>query len=225
MSLRALGLLARIGAMAWLGVFAIASSAAAEPACVVSTHALPAATIAGFVRDPGRILRDHPEGGARLIALVRNLVISDAATLPAVIELLSSDGIKKEQKAAIGTGLAHAAKICVRINEAYAARIQEFILLAQDQDVIFAYAAAAGDLTTSSIGLVGTVGAGGRDLGGIGGGRGNLIGVSATLGSAEAGRFVHPLGSTSLGSGTRGSDNKGLEIIPRNRTISNSVSP
>jgi hypothetical protein len=69
----------------------------------------------------------------------------------------------KDQKSAIGAGLAQAAKIVVRTNPGFATEIQQAILNTKDQDVVLAFAAGAGDRPIGAAG--GGAGAGGASGG------------------------------------------------------------
>jgi hypothetical protein len=86
-------------------------------------QALPAQTIKEFLSDPNSLLTQFPDGGAQMIARVRDLAASDPATLDPIIALLASSNGK--QATSIGTGLGQVALMAVRTDQAYAASIQE----------------------------------------------------------------------------------------------------
>src|ERR1700732_1003595 len=81
----------------------VTASGFADAACYSSQQALPPKTIAQFTSHSTQLLSDYPIGGGRMISLVRDLVASDPATLPLVLDL-SANG-NPDQINAIGTGL------------------------------------------------------------------------------------------------------------------------
>jgi hypothetical protein len=118
--------------------------------------------------DQKSILQPYPNGGPALVAQIRDLVVASKDTLGPVISLLSD--ANKDQKNAIAAGLAQAAKIVVGSrDQAYATQIQQAILDTRDQDVVLAYAGAAGDQP------IGAGGGGGAASGGASGGQTNPI--------------------------------------------------
>ena len=103
-------------------------------------------------------MQSYPAGGPELVAQIRDLVVANKDTLGPVINLLA--GANKDQKNAIAAGLAQAAKVVVgKRDQAYATQIQQAILDTKDQDVVLAYAGAAGD---QPIGAAGGGGGGQR---------------------------------------------------------------
>jgi hypothetical protein len=97
---------------------------------------------AAFLNDPPQIIRENPRGGAQLVAEVRDLALSDPATLQPILGLLPE--ANKGQKAAIAAGLAWAARVSTRSNPDYANKIQQAVAQTKDQDFILAYTAAMG---------------------------------------------------------------------------------
>ena len=171
--------------------------------------------MAQFLSNPGDLLAKSPNGGAELVSSVRDLVSGDSATLQPIINLIAN--ANKEQKAAIGAGLAQAAKIVVRTNPGLATEIQQAILNTKDQDVVLAFAAGAGDRP------IGAGGGGGG--GGAGGGQTNPLqfGSGGTGGAQQIGGngtntnpFTYTSGVTGLGN-TFTNNTSG--------TVSSSVSP
>jgi hypothetical protein len=131
----------------------------AQAACYGPQQVLSAQTVSAFLSNPAQMLQD-PDGGARMIGQIRDLAASDPATLDPIIGLLAN--ANKGQKTAIGSGLAQAARICVRTDQLYAGRIQDAVAQTKDQDVILAYAAITGEQPTAAVGG----GAGGGAVGG-----------------------------------------------------------
>lgn len=119
--------------------------------------------ISQFLKSPSDLLTQSPNGGPQLVSSVRDLVASDPATLQPILNLLAN--ANKNQKSAIGAGLAQAAKIVVRSNPGLATEIQQAILNTKDQDVVLAFAAGAGDRPIGATGG-GGAGAGGGASGG-----------------------------------------------------------
>ena len=83
-----------------------------------------------FLADPAALLVEHPHGGALLIARVRDLSASDPATLDALVGLLP--GANPNQATAIGIGLGQTAMAVVKTDQAYAGRIQQAIVGADE---------------------------------------------------------------------------------------------
>jgi hypothetical protein len=130
-----------------------------QSACFGPQQQLPAATVSAFVNNPGQLLGQFPDGGGQMIGQIRDLAASDPATLPSITQLVAN--ATPAQKAAIGSGLAQAARVCVRTDQASTALIQQAAAQTGDQIVITAYAAVTGE----------------RPLGGLGGGAGALGGA------------------------------------------------
>jgi hypothetical protein len=96
--------------------------------------------VAAFLTDPPEILRESPKGGVRLMVDVRELVLADPTTLQSILALVPQ--ANKAQNAAIGAGLAQAARVSARTRPGYAKEIQQAVMHTQDQDLILAYDAA-----------------------------------------------------------------------------------
>jgi catechol 2,3-dioxygenase-like lactoylglutathione lyase family enzyme len=94
-----------------------------------------------FLADPDQILLENPDGGARLAVEVRDLALSDPTTLQSILGLLPK--ASKAQKAAIGAGLAQAARVSARSNPGYAKEIQQAVVRTKDGELIEAYDATA----------------------------------------------------------------------------------
>ncbi|MHC2253915.1 hypothetical protein [Bradyrhizobium embrapense] len=143
----------------------LALCVAAQAPTPASAQRSPQAT-AQFLSNPAELLAKNPSGGAELVSSVRDLVSGDPATLQPIINLIAN--ANKDQKAAIGAGLAQAAKVIVRTNPGLATEIQQAILNTKDQDVVLAFAAGAGDRPIGAAG-------GGGGGGGAGGGQTNPL--------------------------------------------------
>jgi hypothetical protein len=129
-------------------VLGIAIGNAASAACYPAGSKLANAQIDAFVKNPGALLAAYEYGGGGLVAAVRDLVASDSATLPVVIQLLKS--ANPQQRASIGTGLGFAAQICLVPEQAYAGQIQAALAETADTVALTAFVATAGQTTGTS---------------------------------------------------------------------------
>lgn len=161
--------------------------------------------VASFKANPQQFLSQYPNGGPEMISRAREFAVTDPTVLDALIGLLAN--ANKDQKAAIAAGLGQAARIVVRTDQAYATRIAQAIANTKDQDVVLAYAAAAGD-----VGVAAT-GGGGAGSAGASGGQTNSISAGATGGgslegingsSTNTGPFSFTSSVSGIGSSTTG---------------------
>lgn len=143
-----------------------------EAACYSEDAQLSPKVVADFTSDPGRILQQFPGGGGEMISRVRDLAASNPTTLSAILGLIPK--ANKEQKAAFGSALAQAARICLKPDQAYANQIQQAIVETNDQELIVAYSAASGDSPIAAVGPAGVATGGGL------GGQSGPSGVSGT---------------------------------------------
>jgi hypothetical protein len=137
-----LNIVSGVGAMRFFQVFfwlalgaPVAVSAVALPqpasaAVYTAAQALPAQTIQDFLGKPSALLDQYPDGGAEMIAKVRDLTASDPATLNPIIGLLANANFK--QASAIGTGLGQTALMAVKTDQAYANAIQQALVAANN---------------------------------------------------------------------------------------------
>ena len=171
-----------------------------------------------FLQDPARLLAQNPAGGGNLVAAIRDIAVADRATLQPILNLLPN--ATKEQKTAIGSGLAQAARIVVRTNQAYATEIQESIAKTKDQEVVLAYAATAGDQP------IGAAGAGAGAGGGSGGQVSSLLTGFRGGGGLEAigGNGVNT-GQFTISSSVSGTSGTTTSSFTTSSTISSAVSP
>jgi hypothetical protein len=93
----------------------------AQAACYPPQSQLPQNQIQSFLKDPAGLLAGNPTPDSLSIS-VRDLVESDNAALPAVIQMLKS--ANPTQQAATGIGLAYAARACLAVDQAFAGEIQ-----------------------------------------------------------------------------------------------------
>lgn len=161
---------------------AFAQTAAATPApaapstpaasvtggCFVAPAALSAADVSAFLSAPDALLTNFPSAGLPLANRVRSLAGTSADTLPAMIGLLPR--ANPSQVAAIGAGLARAARACAAINPEYAARIQDAVAGTNNSAFETAFLGATSETQTAALGAAGAAGAGAPGASAIGGG-------------------------------------------------------
>lgn len=170
--------------------------------------------MAAFTAEAGKILQEFPEGGGQMIARIRDLLASDSATLPLVIGLLPN--ANSEQKSAIGTAFAQAARICIKPDQAYAAQLQQAVVQTNDQTLMVAYSAAAGDQPIAATAIAGVA------LGGLGGGVGGANGATGN-GFGNTGTGTPTVTTFAPFSFT--SSAVSFATIPGSSSAANSVSP
>jgi hypothetical protein len=170
--------------------------------------------VANLEGDMNGILQRNPNGGGQLVSTIRDLMLSDSDALPLILNLLSS--ATSDQKAAIASGLAQAARLWVAstqgptppnpptIGQGVSTAIQQKIASTNDQPFILAYSTAAGN---NPIGAAGGGGGGGGSSGGPGGQTSALSNGFFGTGSAEGigGGGVNTGGFTMTGGVTAGS--------------------
>lgn len=171
-------------AFAMLASSAFVSGASAQEtmtpvACFQSPAKLSEGDIAAFLATPASLLTENPNGGLPLSSRVRALAGSSSATIDAILALVS--GANADQKAAIGSGLARAARACAASNPEYAALIQEKVAGANSPELVTAFLAASNEVQTAALGGLTGGATGGGGAAGIGGGG------SAGLGTAGLG--------------------------------------
>jgi len=198
--------------------------------------------VSDFVANKSALLTAYPDGGSKMAAAVRDLVLSDPsrpAVLNALVTLLrdlntelqspnTTDARKKviaAQLAAIGRGLGWAALALLRENDghppdadvSYANGIAP-LLADLNPIVVAAFTAGKGDVGIGSTGDGG--GGSGTGVGGpinsslpTGGGGGGTSGSTGSSGTSSGGTFTGGGGGGGSGSGSTGS------------TVGSSVSP
>jgi hypothetical protein len=149
-------------------------STSASAAIYGPQQQLPTATVESFKSNPSQLLQFYPNGGAGLIARVRDLAASDPTTLPLLIQLLKTLN-PETQRGVIGgiaTGLAQAARMASRTDQAFANEIQAAVAGSGVPSAVETYQASLGDAP------IGAGGAGGGGAGGGGTGAGGPTGTS-----------------------------------------------
>jgi hypothetical protein len=140
--------------------------------------------VSQFLANPSAILADHPNGGARLVSRIRDLALSDPATLAAIIALLAN--ANDAQQSAIGSGLGQAAQALASTNPTLANQIQTALAGSGSKLAIASYSATTGNVQIGAAGGGGAGGGGpisGGAPSGAGGGGGNGQGGSTGTGS------------------------------------------
>jgi hypothetical protein len=130
---------------------AVALAILALPATIVFARAgcygprqqLPGQTVVRFTADPRQLLSKYPHGGTQMIAVVRDLVASDPATLPLVLDLTAEGNT--EQINSIGAGLGQAALVCSQADQAFAREIRQMIAAINNAPLALAFAEVIGD--------------------------------------------------------------------------------
>jgi hypothetical protein len=192
-----------------IGAGLLMLTATANAACFNPRQQLPANVISTFLANPNQLLERFGSGGSAMISEVRDLAASDPATLAAIMGLAGT--ANNEQLKAIGAGLAQAARVCGRTDQAYAAQIQQAVAGSNNSELVLAYTSGTGDVP------IGGVGGGGGGGGGIGGPIGAVGSIGGTSGTAQT--FG---GSSTVNSFTNLLTSGGVGTAA---TIANSVSP
>lgn len=154
----------------WFG-----SGGSAIAACYTPDQQLPAQTVNDILTNANQLMQDpkNAGGGADMIALVRDLVASNPATLPLIIGLLAN--ANPAQQTSIGTGLGQAAGLCIRPDPAFAADIQSQLAGTTSDNAKNAYAAVTGNQPIRSV-----AGGGGVSGGSSGGSTGGTLGPTTS---------------------------------------------
>jgi hypothetical protein len=156
----------------------VAASGFAQAGCYGSQQQLPANTVARFTANPAQLLSEYPNGGGQTISLVRDLVASDPATLPLVLDLSAKSNA--DQVNSIGTGLGQAALVCSRSDQTFANEIQQMVAALNNQALALAFTEVLGDQQLAAAGP-GAGGGGGGGPTGETGAFGGFFGGEGTL--------------------------------------------
>ncbi len=170
-----------------------ANAQTASPAagCFMAPARLADSDVKAFLDSPEVLLTQFSSGGLPLSNQARSLAGSSADTLAPLVALASR--ANSSQAAAIGAGLARAARACAPINPEYAAQIQDAVAGSNNQAMETAFLAGGNDTQTAALG------------GGIGGGGSAVTGGAGAIGGGGTpggGANGAASGSSSVGSGT-----------------------
>ena len=127
----------------------IAVGGFAQAACYNARQQLPTNALTQFMANPGQLQSKYPNGGARMISMVRDLVASDPAMLPRVLDLSANSNV--DQINAIGTGLGQAALVCSRGDPAFANEIQQMVAAVNTQPLALSFAAVVGNSPPAAV--------------------------------------------------------------------------
>jgi hypothetical protein len=144
--------------------------------------------VSQFLANPSAFLAEHPNGGARLVSRIRDLLLSDPSTLSAIIALLAN--ANDAQQAAIGSGLGQAAQALASTNPTLANQIQTALAGSGSKLAIASYSATTGNVQIGAAGGGGGgTGGGGPISGGAptGGGGGSGAGQGGSTGTSSGG--------------------------------------
>jgi hypothetical protein len=134
-------------ALAALAVLVLGpASVAAQP----SYSKLPASAVEQFRADPQSLLAAYPNGGRAMTTMARNLLLSDPTLLGPLLNVAKN--ANSAQAAAIGGGLAQAARILVAVNPQLAAQIQLAVAQSGVASAVDAFATASNAGTTTVTG-------------------------------------------------------------------------
>lgn len=171
----------------------------AQGGCFTGPARMSDADVASFTGTPGGLLSGNPSGGLPMSSQVRSLAGSSSDALDSLIALVSqSNG---SQKAALGGGLARAARACQAASPDYAQLIQQKVAGLNDKDLTAAFLAAMNDVQTAALG--GPGGAGGNGAGGIAGGGAANGQTASNGGDSSTPTFTETFSVGSGGSFTR----------------------
>jgi hypothetical protein len=154
-----------------------ASDARAESCCNGNPPPFSATQVSNLESNIDSILTSST-GSAQIIATIRDLMLSDSNALSKILSLLPA--ATADQKSAIASGLAQAAKLWLGTDSGVATNVQQQVAQTGDAPFILAYSNAAGN---NPIGAAG--GGGGGSAGGPGGQTNALTGGFSGSGGAE----------------------------------------
>jgi hypothetical protein len=173
---------------------------------VPSFAKLPDATVAQFRADPHALLTTYASAGLPLSTRVRSLVLTDPSLVGLLIDL--AKGANDAQKAAIGAGLAEAARILAALDPQLATQIQMAVGQSGSGPLIAAFIAGSNATQTAAIGGgeggEGGGGGAGGPTGGVGNSGGSNGGSNPGGGSFGAVNEASPFGAPGPGGGPPG---------------------
>jgi hypothetical protein len=161
---------------------------------MAQTSPLTPQQVSQFMATPSSALAANPNGGGRLVSFVRDLLLSDKATLQSIIALLAT--ANADQQSAIGSGLGQAAQALASTDPNFANEIQRLLAESGSNLAVASYQATTGNVQTGAAG------------GGGAGGGGPTSGTS-TSGSGGGGGS----GGSGGGTGTQSANSQGLTSV------------
>jgi hypothetical protein len=194
---------AAISALALLvaGLVPLSAQPTGDVAHAPSFAKLSDSAIAQFKANPQALLTTYASAGLPLSTEVRSLVLTDPSLVDALITV--AKGANDAQKAAIGAGLAEAARVIVATDPKLAAQIQVAVAQSGLEPLITAYIAGSNATVTAATGGGGgdAGGGGGGPTGGVGSFTGSNTGANPGGGSFGAVNTASPFGSVGGASG------------------------
>jgi len=209
---------AALSALALLmaGLTPVGAQTTSAPVQVPSFTKLPDSAIAQFKANPQGLLTTYASAGLPLSTEVRSLVLTDPSLVDALITV--AKGANDAQKAAIGAGLAEAARILAATNPQLAAQIQVAVAQSGLGPLITAFIAASSATVTAAVGEGGGGGSGGP-TGGVSSSAGSNTGANPGGGSFSFGNTASPFGSLSGPSGGGLTSSTSLSTSPSSLSI------
>ena len=177
-----------------VGFVPVSAQPTGDAAHVPSFAKLPDSAIAQFKANPQGLLTTYSSAGLPLSTEVRSLVLTDPSLVAALITV-AKGGANDAQKAAIGGGLAEAARIIVATDPKLAAQIQLAVAQSGLEPLITAYIAGSNATVTAATGGEGGGGGGGGPTGGVGSFTGSNTGANPGGGSFGAVNTASAFGS------------------------------
>ena len=187
---------------------------------VPSFTKLPDSAIAQFKANPQGLLTTYASAGLPLSTEVRSLVLTDPSLVEALITV--ANGANDAQKAAIGAGLAEAARVLAATNPQLAAQIQGDVAQSGLGILVTAFIAASNATQTAAVGGAsgeGGGGGGGGAVGGVGASAGSYSGANAGSGSFGSTNSASAFGSLGGGSGGGFSSSTSQSVSPSKSSI------
>ncbi len=189
----------------------LGAQTASGPAQVPSFAKLPDSAIAQFKANPQGLLTTYASAGLPLSTEVRGLVLTDPGLVDALITI--AKGANDAQKAAIGAGLAEAARLLAATNPQLAAQIQVAVAQSGLGPLITAFIAGSNATVTAALGEGGG-GGGGGPVGGVGGSGGSNSGANPGGNSFGASNSASPFGAITGASGGGSTSSKTQSTSP-----------
>jgi len=171
--------------------------------------------IAAFLKSPDSLLEQFVTGGLPMSTRVRSLAGSSPDTLDPILALVPKANI--QQIAAIGAGLARAARALTTINPEYAALIQEKIVKLNDDGLSVAFVTATGEVQTAALGAGGGgagAGGGASGIGGNGQAGGGAAGAGGDAATATTTQSFSGAGSSQFFASDNAGDSTSVSVSP-----------
>jgi hypothetical protein len=219
--------------LALMSLPVVADSGAAQAACYSSGQRLSGRYVAHFVADPPQLLSAHPQGGTQMISLVRDLVASDPATLPLLLDLTAKSNA--QQINSIGAGLGQAALICSGTDPNFATEIRQMVAATSSELLTMALAIVIEDQprrpggggvpgATASLGVIGPAGIASGQSEATGATRPSINSIVGSASTAQAVVTV-PMGTVVVGTVSAGTNAGGSAGQPSSGSTTSENGP